>query len=216
MNHYTGSVPDHERTNWRTAAECRRTDPRGRPLHDPNLWFPDGTTGVWLLAIEEAKRVCYRCPVMEVCGQWAREHNIESGVWGGLSEEDRRRIKRRVGRRAAPKPADADALVYTRTAPLTDACRELYDRYTEPRDGHLVWTGHKLQAKIQHRDYTYGQICFHAGHGRRPEGPVQRSCRVDQCVAPECLTDKPMRDARKRAARRKTTVTAQVLEQAAS
>jgi WhiB family redox-sensing transcriptional regulator len=76
--------------DWRHHAACRD--------EDPELFFPIGNTGPALLQIDEAKRVCQRCLVMESCLQWALESGQDSGVWGGLSEDERRAAKRRSAR----------------------------------------------------------------------------------------------------------------------
>ncbi|MFE4177140.1 WhiB family transcriptional regulator [Streptomyces sp. NPDC056909] len=81
-------------TNWRTSGACTR--------EDPELFFPIGTTGPSALQIEEAKAVClHRCPVMATCRDWALETGQDHGVWGGLSETDRRSLKRRAARQRA-------------------------------------------------------------------------------------------------------------------
>ena len=77
--------------DWRHSAVCRD--------EDPELFFPIGNTGPSLLQIEEAKAVCGRCPVMEQCLRWALDTTQESGVWGGMSEDERRALKRRRARR---------------------------------------------------------------------------------------------------------------------
>ena len=79
--------------DWRHNAVCRE--------EDPELFFPIGNTGPALLQIEEAKAVCRRCPVIESCLQWALESGQDSGVWGGLSEDERRAMKRRAARNRA-------------------------------------------------------------------------------------------------------------------
>ncbi|MGW0366163.1 WhiB family transcriptional regulator [Streptomyces sp. NPDC002990] len=79
--------------NWRHEAACR--------WEDPDLFFPVGSSGPALLQIEEAKAVCRRCPVMENCLQWALEAGQDLGVWGGMSEEERRAVKRRMARARA-------------------------------------------------------------------------------------------------------------------
>lgn len=84
--HRRPAAPTEE--NWRSYAACRR--------EDPELFFPLGTSGPALEQIEKAKAVCYRCPAMNLCGQWALETRQESGVWGGLSEEDRFAIRGRT------------------------------------------------------------------------------------------------------------------------
>ena len=79
--------------DWRHNAVCRE--------EDPELFFPVGDTGPALLQIEEAKAVCRRCPVMETCLQWAMDTGQDSGVWGGMSEQERRKLHRRTVRAAA-------------------------------------------------------------------------------------------------------------------
>ncbi|MGV9758580.1 WhiB family transcriptional regulator [Streptomyces tricolor] len=82
-------------TNWREYGACTR--------EDPELFFPIGNTGPALLQIEEAKSVCRRCPVLERCGSWALEMGEAHGVWGGMSEDERRSMKRRAARQRARK-----------------------------------------------------------------------------------------------------------------
>jgi WhiB family transcriptional regulator, redox-sensing transcriptional regulator len=74
--------------DWRHHAACRDVD--------PELFFPIGNTGPALLQIEEAKRVCRRCPVSESCLRWALESGQDAG--GGMSEDERRALKRRAAR----------------------------------------------------------------------------------------------------------------------
>jgi Transcription factor WhiB. len=75
---------------WRNRAAC---------LHeDPELFFPIGNTGLALLQIEEAKAVCRGCEVVETCLQLAIESGKDAGVFGGLSEDERRALKRRTAR----------------------------------------------------------------------------------------------------------------------
>ena len=76
--------------NWRNRAACLE--------EDPELFFPIGNTGPALLQIEEAKAVCRRCEVTETCLKWAIESGQDAGVWGGLSEDERRALKRRNAR----------------------------------------------------------------------------------------------------------------------
>ena len=79
--------------DWRDRAACRH--------EDPELFFPIGNTGPALLQIEEAKTVCLACPVRAGCLDWALSTGQEFGVWGGLSEDERRALKRRQARQAA-------------------------------------------------------------------------------------------------------------------
>jgi WhiB family redox-sensing transcriptional regulator len=72
--------------SWRDLALCRDTD--------PDLFFPVGTTGMAVAQIEHAKEVCAQCPVTSACLDYALATNQDSGIWGGLAEEERRAIRR--------------------------------------------------------------------------------------------------------------------------
>jgi WhiB family redox-sensing transcriptional regulator len=76
--------------DWRDSAACLTVD--------PELFFPVGNTGPAVDQIDKAKAVCARCSVTEQCLQYALETNQDSGVWGGLSEDERRALKRRAAR----------------------------------------------------------------------------------------------------------------------
>ncbi|WP_461033983.1 WhiB family transcriptional regulator [Streptomyces mayteni] len=77
--------------DWRFGAACAD--------EDPELFFPDSQNATRARRqTNKAKKVCGRCPVMEICLQWALETRQESGVWGGLSEEERYALKRRTAR----------------------------------------------------------------------------------------------------------------------
>ena len=79
--------------DWRHRSACRD--------EDPELFFPVGNTGPAIAQIEEAKKVCNRCEVKEPCLAWALESGQDAGVWGGLSEDERRALKRRDARNRA-------------------------------------------------------------------------------------------------------------------
>ncbi|MEU8760308.1 WhiB family transcriptional regulator [Streptomyces sp. NPDC048659] len=78
---------------WRTAAACQEVD--------PDLFFPVGTGAPALAQEEKAKKVCRACPVREPCLREALDQpRPPSGVWGGLTEDERRSLVRRRRRRA--------------------------------------------------------------------------------------------------------------------
>ena len=62
---------------------------------DPELFFPDGNTGPALLQTERAKAVCHRCEVAAACLKTALDSGQDYGVWGGMSEDERRTLKGR-------------------------------------------------------------------------------------------------------------------------
>lgn len=70
--------------DWQEQALCAQTD--------PEAFFPEkgGST-------REAKRICRACGVRDECLEFALEHDERFGIWGGLSERERRRLKRQIG-----------------------------------------------------------------------------------------------------------------------
>ena len=89
-----GSAGREERgPRWQDRALCAETD--------PEAFFPEkgGST-------REAKQVCRSCEVRAECLAYALEHDERFGVWGGLSERERR-LKERAG--DAPEPVLAGA-----------------------------------------------------------------------------------------------------------
>jgi WhiB family redox-sensing transcriptional regulator len=76
--------------DWRHEAACLD--------EDPELFFPIGNTGPAILQIEEAKAVCRKCDVVTQCLKWAIDSGQDAGVWGALSEDERRALKRRNAR----------------------------------------------------------------------------------------------------------------------
>ena len=81
---------------WRTRAACLDVD--------PELFFPIGHNDPALLQIEDAQVVCRRCEVVETCLKWAIESGQDAGVWGGLSEDERRALRRRNARALRADP----------------------------------------------------------------------------------------------------------------
>jgi WhiB family redox-sensing transcriptional regulator len=93
-----------ETAGWRDRAACRS--------QDPELFFPIGTTGPALAQAEEAKAVCRACPVLVDCLAWVMNvepPGQEAGVCAGLSENERRALKRRASRARQQATATADA-----------------------------------------------------------------------------------------------------------
>jgi WhiB family redox-sensing transcriptional regulator len=76
---------------WRQHAACQEAD--------PEVFFPVGVTGAAVPAIAAAKAICAECAAQAACLEFAVTTNQEYGIWGGLSEEERRDVRR--ARRAA-------------------------------------------------------------------------------------------------------------------
>lgn len=58
---------------------------------DPELFFPEAGASTAI-----PKRLCLSCPVLVECRDWALAHNVRYGVWGGLSERERTRLRRQA------------------------------------------------------------------------------------------------------------------------
>ena len=67
--------------NWRAYALCSRSD--------PELFFAAGA-----LEHKMAKVVCRKCPVRSQCLAYAMDAPIDHGIWGGMTERERRRHRR--------------------------------------------------------------------------------------------------------------------------
>jgi len=76
VNTLEGDVPD-----WQSRANCMGVD--------PDLFFPERGAST-----REAKEVCRGCVVQDDCLEYALTNGEKFGIWGGLSERERRRIRR--------------------------------------------------------------------------------------------------------------------------
>jgi WhiB family redox-sensing transcriptional regulator len=88
---------------WHDDAACLTS-------RDPEIFFPTGSTGDAVPMIRAAKAVCATCPVRARCLEFALTSRQDFGVWGGLTEEERRSLRRarqRAARRRAKSPLAA-------------------------------------------------------------------------------------------------------------
>lgn len=78
-----GDFPDEGELGWQSDALCAQTD--------PEAFFPEkgGST-------RDAKKVCGSCMVKSECLEYALENDERFGIWGGLSERERRRLRKRA------------------------------------------------------------------------------------------------------------------------
>ena len=67
--------------HWQERANCLGVD--------PDLFFPERGAST-----KEAKSVCGGCEVKMECLEYALRHGEKFGIWGGMSERERRRIRR--------------------------------------------------------------------------------------------------------------------------
>ena len=80
--------------SWQDYANCLGVD--------PDLFFPERGAST-----KEAKEVCRGCVVREDCLEYALQNSEKFGIWGGMSERERRRIRRAraIARRSAAATA---------------------------------------------------------------------------------------------------------------
>lgn len=131
--------------DWRHRASCRD--------EDGELFFATGNSGPALLQIAEAKTVCRRCPVSAQCLNFALTMGLDDGVFGGLSEDERRALKRRNTRTRAkaaaveqepverPTPVRVDGRLMA--APPTLLDRQYQDRAPAERREHALMSNGK-------------------------------------------------------------------------
>jgi WhiB family transcriptional regulator, redox-sensing transcriptional regulator len=88
-------------TAWSTRAACAGMGPT--ESGDPDPFFPESGPDLSRdrKASAQAKRVCARCRVRVECLTWAMDENIPYGVFGGRSEEQRRKMRRATATKTA-------------------------------------------------------------------------------------------------------------------
>ena len=91
---------------WQERANCLGVD--------PDLFFPERGAST-----KEAKAVCGGCEVKSECLEYALRHGEKFGIWGGMSERERRRIRRQ----RALVPPRPGRLTRRRATARTDAKR---------------------------------------------------------------------------------------------
>ena len=89
MRDITSDIATGDRS-WQDYANCLGVD--------PDLFFPERGAST-----KEAKEVCRGCVVREECLEYALTNSEKFGIWGGMSERERRRIRRAraIARRSA-------------------------------------------------------------------------------------------------------------------
>lgn len=83
LNPQLEDFSDEGELGWQTDALCAQTD--------PEAFFPEkgGST-------RDAKKVCGACNVKAQCLEYALANDERFGIWGGLSERERRRLRKRA------------------------------------------------------------------------------------------------------------------------
>lgn len=78
--------------SWKDTASCRSHT-------DPELWFPEGEGAGFTDRINRAQAICGRCPVRSTCLDASLEEGDRWGIRGGVTEKERKRLRRNLPRR---------------------------------------------------------------------------------------------------------------------
>lgn len=101
-------------------------------------WFPNKGEST-----RDAKGICRTCPVITQCLNWALDHDERFGVWGGLSERERRKLK--PTRRHTT--ASDDDVRHTSGSPCIGCGALTYNRHSRTTDrpaGAVAYSGKGL------------------------------------------------------------------------
>jgi hypothetical protein len=102
--HPTPALPPPAPAGWQYRAACRGTD--------LSVFFPGRGESA-----EPARQICAACPVRQPCLDYALSHTITHGIWGGLTERDRRPL--RVHHTAAARQQRDEAITAAAAAGST-------------------------------------------------------------------------------------------------
>jgi WhiB family transcriptional regulator, redox-sensing transcriptional regulator len=87
------------RAGWWSRAACLTSD--------PDLFFPVSSSGLALSQVRRAKAICSRCEIRQACFDYSLRAGPIQGIWGGTTEEERRRLRNRNGAFRHEKPDGA-------------------------------------------------------------------------------------------------------------
>jgi WhiB family redox-sensing transcriptional regulator len=82
-----------KRRDWRMRSACLNAD--------PDLFFPISATSAAAPQVARAKTICAGCPVRSACLGFAMAHRDLMGIWGGTTDEERRKTRRSKARSVA-------------------------------------------------------------------------------------------------------------------
>ena len=97
----------------RRCRDCGRAGTTGIGWHadaacadeSPELWFPSGRDDERTQREALARGICSTCPVAAPCAQYAIDHHLHHGIWGGLDVAQRETLRRHQQRQATRKAA---------------------------------------------------------------------------------------------------------------
>jgi len=109
-----------ERPEWMADAAC---------IGKPQAWFFPGRGEL----TSTAKNICAGCPVLDTCREYALGKGEHHGIWGGMSERERRRVRATRARVVVPnRTRSAEILAY-----VENLRRQGYNDYIQQAAGHF-------------------------------------------------------------------------------
>ncbi|OEV03750.1 hypothetical protein AN219_37890 [Streptomyces nanshensis] len=133
-------IADH---SWHERALCRGLD----PAYADELFFPRPRD---ICAITEAKQICARCPVRQTCFNAALDTDTRHGIWGGLTEDERKPWHQKIAHRL--DYARVRAVFHGRDLHLSSAERSAVVRHAYARG----WRAERLAALLR-VDYSWAR-----------------------------------------------------------
>ena len=94
------ALQDQAPPSWRQDAACRD--------FPTDLFFPIGHGPRAQAQASQAKMICNECPVRVECLDYALTTNAQFGVFGGMSEDERRRVRRSLSRQVRVTAANME------------------------------------------------------------------------------------------------------------
>ncbi|MCU1612554.1 MAG: WhiB family transcriptional regulator, partial [Frankiales bacterium] len=156
-----------------------------RKAERPDVMYPDPTDQVRL---RTAKQWCDRCPVTSRCADWALDNREQFGVWGGLSEAERRQmLRRRAEQKPKPEPEpEPEAVPAAAPAPLTIGVRCDVTELDSAMCAHCRTPPAKTeQGRVLAPCGTNAAYRRHVRHGE----PADYACRLAHNAANQRLRD---------------------------
>jgi WhiB family redox-sensing transcriptional regulator len=81
-----------QRDDWQSQGACQHAD--------PDIFFPISAAGASARQVRAAKVICAGCPVQPACTDFALEHRELQGIWGGTTDDERKKLRRARARTA--------------------------------------------------------------------------------------------------------------------
>ena len=126
---------------------------------DLDVFFPDDDGVYDRETLRYAKSICMRCPVQKECRDMGLTMLDEVGVWGGLTERERRRVARGTDKPKGHALVVARAVNADRPRMALEASIHLYKQaLEEQREGMPLETFDILQARINNPDLSLSEI----------------------------------------------------------